>query len=113
MADLSFPQFPNKMEPGPVEVSNLAGELYPDCRRVHVTVLTQGEGHRPNMDFKISDANGAELCHSVIVENYDQKTEFTMHLQRPDFVQPITLFCKAYFENSEFFAEKSVQITAN
>jgi len=113
MADLSFPQFPHKMEPGLVQVSELTGELYPDCRRVHVTVLTQGEGHRPSLDFKISDANGNELCRSVIVENYDQKTEFTMHLPDPEFTPPLTLFCRAYFEESEYSAEKSVQVDAN
>ncbi len=112
MTDIPFPLFPHKLEPGNIEFANLRAELYPDCRKVRVLVQTAGEGHRPSLDFTILDAAGHEISRSVIVENYDQKTEFTMHLARPDFEQPMKLKCRAYFENSEFSAEKTVQITA-
>jgi len=111
MSDIPFPQFPHKLEPGAIEIADLQGELYPDCRKVRVRVHTEGDGHRPSLDFKICDTMGSELSRSVIVENYDQKTEFTMHLQRSDYAGPLMLTCKAYFENSEFSSEKSVQIT--
>ncbi len=113
MTDLPFPPILHHVEPGPISFADLHAEFYPDCKKVRVTVLTAGDGHRPSLDFKIMDASGLEIARSVIVENYDQKTEFTMHLLRPNFVQPLTLTCKAYFENSDFSAENSVQITSN
>jgi len=51
MSDLTLPTPPHKMEPGPIRFSELHAELYPDCRRIHVTVTTEGEGHRPSLDF--------------------------------------------------------------
>lgn len=113
MTDLPFPPLPHRVEPGQVSIAELHAELYPDCKKVRVTVLTAGAGHRPSLDFKIMDASGSEIARSVIVENYDQKTEFTMHLLRPNFVQPLSLTCKAYFENNDFSAENSVLITGS
>ena len=113
MSEIVFPGMPHKLEPGPITISELRAQLYPDCKRVRVTVNTSGEGHRPSLDFILKDASGIELAHSVIVENYDQQTEFTMHILKPDFEKPLTVSCKAYFEKAEFSAEETAIVSEN
>ena len=111
MSDIPFPSLPHKLEPGPVTFGELKAQFYPDCKRIRVMVVTSGEGHRPSLDFVLQDAAGKELARSVIVENYDQRTEFTMHILKPEFECPLTLTCRAYFENSDFSAEQSVLVS--
>jgi hypothetical protein len=99
------------MEPGPIRFSELHAELYPDCRRIHVTVTTEGEGHRPSLDFQLKDASGTTISRSVIVENYDQQTDFTMHILKSDYAMPLALYCKAYFDQTDFSAEQTIPVT--
>jgi hypothetical protein len=111
MSDFNSSLAPHKLEPGSIGFAELHAELYPDCRRVHVTVATEGEGHRPSIDFQIKDPSGMVLSRSVVVENYDARTDITMHLKNVDYEKPLTLYCRAYFDQSDFSAEKSVPIT--
>lgn len=111
MSDFPMPVLPHKLEPGPISFSELHAELYPDCRRVHVTVALTGEGHRPSLDFQVLDPTGMILSRSVIVENYDQKTDFTMHILKDDYAKPLTLTCRAYFDQTSFEAVQSVPVS--
>lgn len=111
MSDFSLPPLPHKLKPGPISFVDLHAELYPDCRRVHITVEVSGEGHRPSLDFQVKDPSGVVLSRSVIVENYDQKTDFTMHILVHDYAKPLTLTCRAYFDETTFEAVRSVFVT--
>ena len=111
MSNFDFSSLPHQLQPGTIGIAELHAELYPDCQRVHVTVATEGEGHRPSIDFQIKDLSGTVLSRSVVVENYDARTEITMHLKNNDYAKPLTLSCRVYFDQTDFSAEKTVPIT--
>ena len=95
--DFFFPEDNlNRMTPEETDITSLSGEPYPDGYRLRVNIQITPFQKRPHIDVLLTDANGAEVGSTTIVEPMGWKLEFTMHI-RGELKNPYTLEAKLYY----------------
>ena len=95
--DFFFPEDNLKrMTPEETDITSLSGEPYPDGYRLRVNIQITPFQKRPHIDVLLTDASGAEVGSTTIVEPMGWKLEFTMHI-RGELKNPYTLEAKLYY----------------
>ena len=95
--DFFFPEDNlNRMTPEETDITSLSAEPYPDGYRLHVNIQVTPFQKRPHIDVLLTDAHGAEVGSTTIVEPMGWKLEFTMHI-RGELKNPYTLEAKLYY----------------
>ncbi len=77
--------------PAEVKIESLLARVYPDGRRVRVDVKLTPFMERPNLEFRVTNAQGYEVASLSVIESMDYKFEMTVHLRGPQPSGPHTL----------------------
>lgn len=64
-----------------VRIRELKADLWPDGRRVHISVEVDPFQRRPSLDLIITNPQGEERASTSIVESMTRKMEVNMHLR--------------------------------
>lgn len=94
----------------PAKIATLAGEYCEDAQRVRVSLELSRDDTRPDLDLRLIDANGLELCHSTIIENFGATLNFTLHTRKEIIAFPLTLNCQISYVDDEIQSTKEVTI---
>jgi hypothetical protein len=95
----------------PAAIQSLCGELSEDRKRVRVAVELDRDDTRPDLDLRLIDAKGTELCHSTIIEILGTTMSFTLHIRKEGVVFPLTLDCQMSYVDDEIQSEKEMVIS--
>jgi hypothetical protein len=95
----------------PVNIRSLAGELSEDKRKVRVSVELSRDDTRPDLDLVLADANGMEISHATIIENFGAGMDFTLHIRTSQVRFPLTLNCRLSYVDEEIASEMSVSLS--
>jgi hypothetical protein len=71
------------LPPDEVRVTELRAEIYPDGRRVKVTLALTPFQKRPNLSLEIRDARDQVLAETEIIETMTPQLDLTLHLRFP------------------------------
>ena len=69
------------LPPNEVRIKELRAELWPDNRRVRITLEVSPFQRRPNGEVTITNPQGEEIASASIIESIVPRLEFTMHLR--------------------------------
>jgi len=69
------------LPPNEVRIKELRAELWPDNRRVRITLEVTPFQRRPNGEVSITNPQGEEVASASIIESIVPRLEFTMHLR--------------------------------
>ena len=69
------------LPPNEVRIKQLRAELWPDNRRVRITLEVTPFQRRPNGEVSITNPQGEEVASASIIESIVPRLEFTMHLR--------------------------------
>lgn len=69
------------LPPKEVRIKELRAELWPDNRRVRITLEVSPFQRRPNGEVSITNPQGEEVASASIIESIVPRLEFTMHLR--------------------------------
>jgi len=95
--DFFFPEDNlQRMTPEETRITSLTAEPYPDGYRLHVNIQMTPFQKRPHLEVLLSDADGAEVASTSIVEPLTWKLEFTMHI-RGELKNPYRLEAKLFY----------------
>jgi hypothetical protein len=70
-----------RLPPEQVQITVLTAEPYPDGRRVRVNLEMTPFQTRPHIEITLTDAEGAEVASTSIIEPLSWKQEFTLHIR--------------------------------
>lgn len=105
------------LPPDDVRIRELKAELWPDGRRVHVSIEVDPFQRRPSIDLSIVDPQGEEQASTSIVESMTRKIVINMHLrgQVPpgDFRVRATLFFSETQDGQENLPEGQMPAQKN
>jgi hypothetical protein len=85
-----------RMTPEETQITSLTAEPYPDGYRLRVNIEMTPFQKRPHLEVLLSDAQGAEVASSSIVEPMSWKIEFTMHI-RGELNNPYSLEASLFY----------------
>lgn len=108
MSDAPLPVRKRELPENPAEISELLGQLSIDQKKVKISVELSNDTTRPDLDLVLQDANGEEVGHSTIIENFGSHFEFTMHVRHSGVPMPLRLTCKLSYEEEKVQSEKTV-----
>jgi hypothetical protein len=94
----------------PAGIQALHTELCEDRSKVRVTVELTRDDTRPDLDLRLFDAVGAEICHSTIIEVMGAAMNFTLHIRKPGVKFPLRLNCQLSYIDDVIQAEKEITI---
>ena len=105
MSDNQTPERKRIMPDTPASIFHLNGILSEDQRKVKVMVeLSNGSTH-PDLELTLVSADGKELSHTTILENFGAQLHFTMHIRQTQVKFPITLGCKLSYTDENTFSQ--------
>lgn len=87
------------LPPEAVRICELRGEPWPDGQRVRVSVETDPFQKPPSITLTITDATGAMLAETNVIESITRKVALTLHLRSAggDPVQPYRLTAVLFY----------------
>ncbi|MFZ6031346.1 MAG: hypothetical protein ACOYYS_26855 [Chloroflexota bacterium] len=96
--DISF-QDPNQipLPPGEVRIQQLRGALYPDGRRVKVSVTLTPFQKRPSLSLEVRDALAQIVAETQVIETMAASLDLNLHLRHPDPQPPYTLVATLFY----------------
>ena len=94
----------------PAKIKSLGGEFFEDSRRVRASLELSRDDTRPDLDLRLIDAEGIELCHATIIENIGATLIFTLHIRQESIIFPLTLNGRLSYMDGEIQSEKEVSI---
>lgn len=110
MSNLDVPERKRTLPENPAEIKDLSGKLSEDQKKVTVTLeLTNGSTH-PDIELTLLDAEGKQLAHTTILENFGPRLGFTMHTRQDPVKTPLKLVGTVNYVDGQNFSEKSISI---
>jgi hypothetical protein len=95
----------------PAAIQALHTELADDKTKVRLTVeLTRDDTH-PDLDLRLIDASGSEICRSTIIEVMGATTSFTLHIRKPGVKFPLTFNCQLSYVDDAIQSEKDILVS--
>lgn len=85
------------LPPEEVRIRSLKADLYPDGRRLRITVETDPSQKPPSLEVTLNDASGDEIAQASIIENLGHTIEFTLHIRKPEALFPLTVTALLFF----------------
>lgn len=85
------------LPPDEVRLRSLQAVLYPDGRRVRVTLTLTPFQKYPNLELAIHDSLGQLLAQTNVIEIVTSKLALTLHLRRLDVPLPYTLSATLFY----------------
>jgi hypothetical protein len=83
--------------PEETAISSLSAQPYPDGYRLRVNIEITPFQKRPYIEVILTDATGAEVASTSIVEPLSWKLEFTMHIRGEELNNPYTVHARLYY----------------
>ena len=96
------------LAPADVRLVDLAVEPYPDGRRVRILVDITPFQQPPNLEIRISAANGEVVSVTHIIETAVEQLKFTMHIRSAEAVGPFTAAVRLYYPDLKCVDERQV-----
>jgi hypothetical protein len=84
--------------PDAVKIEALAARVYPDGRRVRLAIKLTPFLERPNVELRITNADGNEVATLSIIETMDAQFEMTAHLRGPQPEGRYTLHGELFYD---------------
>jgi len=110
MSNLEVPERKRTLPENPAEIKDLSGKLSEDRKRVLVTLeLSNGSTH-PDISLTLYDADGKQLAHTTILENFGPRLTFTMHTRRDPLMMPLKLVGEINYVDGQIFNQKGIII---
>jgi hypothetical protein len=110
MSDLEVPERKRSLPENPAVIKELTGKLSEDQKKVQVTLeLSNGSTH-PDIALTLFDAEGKQLAHTTILENFGPRLTFTMHTRQNPAKMPLRLVGEVNYLDGQIFSEKAITI---
>jgi hypothetical protein len=85
------------LPPDEVRLRSLSAQLYPDRRRVRVSIAITPFLKPPSLELNLTDAGGGLLAHTDIIETMTPQLELTLHLRGTEWQTPLRLEAELFY----------------
>ena len=89
------------LPPDEMRIRALRAEVWPDGRRVKVSLEVEPFQKRPNLEISILNVNGQEIAHTSIIESIERHIEMTLHLRGADLSGPFSISAVLFYTDIE------------